>query len=181
MLEQESLATFLLFTLSEPTAARDFAATVETARPDLQAATSGEFAAATRERVLGELLPIISVVLVLAFIVGLAIAGLTIYTATVERSREWGILKDVGFRNAFLYRVVFAQSVATAATGFVAGAGLAFLVGPYAADLAPQLILATKWQDVLGVGGVTLAMATFASYVPVRRIGHIDPVTVFQA
>ncbi|HET9476574.1 MAG TPA: FtsX-like permease family protein, partial [Dehalococcoidia bacterium] len=146
-----------------------------------QAATSGEFAEATRERILGELLPIISVVLALAFIVGLTIAGLTIYTATVERAREWGILKAVGFRNVALYRAVLAQSVATAASGFAAGALLAFLFAPYADDLAPQLILTTKWYDVLAVGGLTLVMAVIASFVPVRRIGNVDPVTVFHA
>ena len=52
---------------------------------------------------------------------------------------------------------------------------------PYADNFAPQLILTTKWYDVLAVGGLTLAMAVFASFVPVRRIGRIDPVAVFQA
>ena len=36
------------------------------------------------------------VVLIVAFVVGLTVAGLTIYTATVEKSREYGILKAVG-------------------------------------------------------------------------------------
>lgn len=181
LLEQKGFATFLLFDLQDPDTNGAFAERVESERPDLQAATSAEFAEATRERILGELLPIISVVLVLAFIVGLTISGLTIYTATVERAREWGILKAVGFRNSDIYRVVLAQSVATAATGFFAGALLAFLFAPYADDLAPQLILTTKWYDVFGVGGLTLAMAVLASFVPVRRIGRIDPVAVFQA
>ncbi len=181
LLEQGGFATFLLFDLGDPGDAHDFARDIETQRPDLQASTSPEFAHATRERILGELLPIISVVLALAFIVGLTISGLTIYTATVERAREWGILKAVGFRNSELYRVVLTQSVVTAASGFAAGVLLAFLFAPYADDLAPQLILTTKWYDVLGVGGLTLVMAVIASFVPVRRIGRIDPVAVFQA
>jgi putative ABC transport system permease protein len=181
LLEQDGLATFLLFKLDDPREAAAFAGAVEAQREDLLAATDHEFATATRERVLGELLPIISVVFVLAFIVGLAISGLTIYTATVEKAREWGILKAVGFKNVFLYRVVIAQSLVTGGTGFVAGTGLAALVAPFAADFVPQLVLLTKWQDVLGIGAVTLVMATLAAYIPVRRLALVDPIAVFQA
>lgn len=181
LLEQQGFATFLLFELDDGAAGPEFAETVEAQRDDLQALTRSEFAAATRDRVLGELLPIISVVIVLAFIVGLAVAGLTIYTSTVEKSREWGILKAVGFQNTFLYRVVIAQSIATGALGFVVGAGLSFVVGPFAADVAPQLVLLTKWQDLVAVGGVTLVMAVMASFIPVRRLAHIDPFDVFKA
>ncbi len=48
-------------------------------------------------------------------VVGLSVAGLTIYTATVEKSREYGILKAEGSTNRFLYRVVIEQSLVTKA------------------------------------------------------------------
>jgi putative ABC transport system permease protein len=181
LLEQEDFATFLVFDLEDDATADEFAAAVEGAHPDLQALTRDEFAAATRDRVLGELLPIISVVIVLAFIVGVAVAGLTIYTATVERAREWGILKAVGFHNGFLYGVVLAQSLATGLAGFVVGAGLAALLAPFAADLAPQLVLLTTFADLAAVAVVTLLMAIVASLVPVRRLANIDPAHVFKA
>ena len=37
--------------------------------------------------------------------------GLVIYTATVERQREYGVLKAVGTRNGMLYRVVTLQAL----------------------------------------------------------------------
>jgi putative ABC transport system permease protein len=52
---------------------------------------AGEFAEHTRDRILTNILPILFMVLGLAFIVGLAVAGLTIYTATIEKAREYGI------------------------------------------------------------------------------------------
>ncbi len=57
--------------------------------------TREEFAKSTRDRVTSNVLPILFVVLGLAFIVGVSVAGLTIYTATIEKAREYGILKAV--------------------------------------------------------------------------------------
>ena len=108
-------------------------------------------------------------------------AGLTIYTATVEKTREWGILKAVGFRNSFLYRVVMLQSIATGILGFTVGAGLATLVGPFAADAAPQLVLLVTVPDLLAIAAVTLLMAVFAAFIPIRRLGNIDPAHVFKS
>ena len=142
--------------------------------------TREEFAASTRERALSDVLPILFVVLALSFIVGLAVAGLTIYTATIEKSREFGILKAVGFRNSYLYRLVFEQSAVTALLGFLVGIGLTLLVGPFASDVVPQFVLFTRWQDVLVVAGLTVGMALIAGYIPVRRLAAIDPVSVFK-
>ena len=107
-------------------------------------------------------------------------AGLTIYTATVEKSREYGILKAEGFTNRFLYRVVFEQSLVTSVLGFLLGAGLTILIAPFAQDLVPQFVVFVRWQDMLGITGATLLMAIIAAFIPVRRIANIDPVTVFK-
>jgi len=120
------------------------------------------------------------VVLIVAFVVGLAVAGLTIYTATVEKSREYGILKAEGFTNSYLYRVVFEQSMVTGVLGFLLGAGVTVLLAPFAQDTVPQFVVWVRWQDILGIAGATLLMALVAAYIPVRRLAHIDPVMVFK-
>jgi putative ABC transport system permease protein len=139
-----------------------------------------EFADDTRDRILGNILPILIVVLILAFVVGLSVAGLTIYTATVEKTREYGILKAEGFTNAYLYRVVFEQSMVTGILGFLLGAGLTIFIAPFAQDIVPQFVVYVRFQDVIFVAGVTLLMALIAAYVPIRRLASIDPVTVFK-
>jgi putative ABC transport system permease protein len=47
----------------------------------------------------------------IAFLVGTLVVGLVIYTATVERQREYGVLKAVGAGNGMLYRVVAIQAL----------------------------------------------------------------------
>jgi len=119
-------------------------------------------------------------VLVVAFIVGLAVAGLTIYTATIEKSREYGILKAEGFTNSYLYRVVFEQSMVTGFLGFLVGATMTIVVGPLAHSQVPQFVVFVRWQDIIGIAFATLLMALIAAYIPVRRLTNIDPVSVFK-
>jgi putative ABC transport system permease protein len=177
----EGLTTFYAVKLMEGRNPEVFARELESLQPRIRVFTKEELASSTRDQILGEILPILAVILTLSFIVGLAIAGLTIYTATIEKAREYGILKAVGFTNPFLYRVVFEQSMVTGVLGFIVGVGLTLIVGPFASDLVPQFILLTRWQDVLAVAGVTLLMAMIAGYIPVRRLAGIDPVAVFKA
>lgn len=180
-LEMDGLATFFLLQLKDPSQREQVAETIESAQPGILAITSEDFAADTRDQVLGNLIPILMVILILAFTVGLVVAALTIYTATVEKAREYGILKAVGFSNGYLYRVVFEQSLVTGLLGFLLGVGLTVVVGPLTQEVVPQFVVFIRWQDVLGVAGFTLLMVLLAAYVPTRRLAAIDPVAVFKA
>ena len=179
-LDPRDQRTFFLLTLKDPSEKELVAARLEAGAPGVAFFTGEEFADETRERLLGNILPMLIVVLILAFIVGLAVAGLTIYTATVEKSREYGILKAEGFTNRFLYRVVFEQSLVTSILGFLLGASATVVVAPFAQDLVPQFVVLVRWQDLLGVTGATLLMALIAAFIPIRRLAQIDPVTVFK-
>ncbi len=179
-LDQEGRRTFFLLTLQDPSQKEALAQRLGVSASGARFFTGEEFADVTRDRVLSNILPILIVVLIVAFIVGLAVAGLMIYTATVEKSREYGILKAEGFTNRFLYRVVLEQSLVTSALGFLLGAGIAILVAPFAQDLVPQFVVFIRWQDLLGITGATLLIAIVAALIPVRRLAQIDPVTVFK-
>jgi putative ABC transport system permease protein len=180
-LSMPGLTTFYVIKLKPGSDAKQFAGDIQKLAPQIVAFTHDEFTANSRERILGNILPLLAVVLLLAFVIGLAVAGLTIYTATVEKSREYGILKAVGFKNSYLYRLVFEQSLVTGFLGFCVGLGLTLVIGPFASDAVPQFVLFTRWQDVLVVVGATLIMSLIAAYIPVRRLAAIDPVSVFKA
>jgi putative ABC transport system permease protein len=179
-LEPRSTRTFFILKLKDPSKSDLVAARVALGAPGVQLISGEDFAQETRDRILSNILPILIVVLIVAFVVGLAVAGLTIYTATVEKSREYGILKAEGFTNPYLYRVVFEQSMVTGILGFALGAGVTVLLAPFAQDMVPQFVVWVRWQDILGIAGATLLMALIAAYIPVRRLTHIDPVMVFK-
>jgi putative ABC transport system permease protein len=179
-IEPNTQRTFFLLTLEDPAQTEVVAKRLEANAPGVIFITGAEFADETRDRILGNILPMLVVVLTVAFIVGLSVAGLTIYTATVEKSREYGILKAEGFTNGFLYQVVLAQSLVTSALGFLLGASATVLAAPFAQDLVPQFVVFVRWQDILGITAATLIMALIAAFIPVRRLAKIDPVMVFK-
>jgi putative ABC transport system permease protein len=179
-LDPRTMRTFFVVTVDDPSNADSVARRVELGAPGVQMISGEDFAKETRDRILSNILPILIVVLIVAFVVGLAVAGLTIYTATVEKSREYGILKAEGFTNPYLYRVVFEQSMITGILGFSLGAGVTVLLAPFAQDAVPQFVVWVRWQDILGIAGATLLMALIAAYIPVRRLSNIDPVMVFK-
>ena len=126
-------------------------------------------------------LPIIAVFIGLAFVVGLAVIALTIYTSTVERTRDYGVLKAVGASPWQLFAVVVRQSLIVALAGYVLGSALGLVSGKLIQDAVPQFGLVFHWQDFLLVLAAVLVMSAVATLVPVRRVASIDPAMVFRA
>jgi putative ABC transport system permease protein len=126
-------------------------------------------------------LPVLLVLVIVAFVVGTIIIGLIIYTATVEKSREYGVLKAIGFSNRRLYKVVFQQSLLAATAGFLVGCALSVVLGPLIERIVPVFVTQIRWGDIVFAGAGALGMAVLASFVPARPITRLDPAQVFQA
>jgi putative ABC transport system permease protein len=176
LLQMNGAVTFWLVQLKDPSTVRQFQSQV----PGVTVFTSKEFASATRHRILDNVVPIIGLIVGLAFIVGIAITSLTIYTATVERTREFGVMKAIGFNNRDLYRLVLIQSLITGTLGFVFGAALTLLVSQFVDRIVAQFIVFVRPIDVVFVLFATVVMAAGAAIVPARRVGSVDPAVAFK-
>jgi putative ABC transport system permease protein len=159
----------------------EVAGSIQAENPDLQVFSSEQFAKAIRKEIDESFLPIIAILVGIGFIVGAAVVGLTIYTATIERSKEFGVMKAVGGSPGFLYRVVLAQSAMLTTAGFLAGLGAALAASRIASQLVVEFATEFEVRDLGFVLAITLAMAVVASLVPVQRINSIDPAMVFKA
>ena len=173
--------SFALVFVSPGADLEEVAAAIEDRVPGTDALTPQEFADVVRQEVEEGFLPIFAVFIGLAFVVGLAVIALTIYTSTVERTRDYGVLKAVGASPWQLLAVVVRQSVIVALVGYALGSGLGFVSGKLIQDAVPQFTLFFRWQDFLLVLAAALAMSAVATLVPVRRVAGIDPATVFRA
>ncbi len=160
---------------------KDVAAAIPVRNAAVSVFTPDGFAESVRKEINESFLPIITILLAIGFVVGAAVVGLTIYTATIERSREYGVMKAVGGSPGFLYRIVLSQSAMLTTAGFVVGLGAAVGVAWLAAELVPDFATDFQPGDVLGVLLAAILMAILASFVPVRRINSIDPAMVFKA
>jgi putative ABC transport system permease protein len=177
----ESLVTFFLLRLEPGADAAAVISQVESRFPGVTGFTNAEFAAATRARLMDSFRPVLIIIVFLAFVVGVAVTGLTIYNQVTEKSREYGVLKAIGFTNRSLLRLVLEQSFITSAAGFVVGIGLAFAIGIPVSSAVPQFPVLIRPIEVVLVLILTLIMAGAAGAVPLRRITSVDPVSVFNS
>ena len=116
----------------------------------------------------------------IAFLVGTMIVGLIIYTATVERQREYGVIKAIGAKNRFLYRVVLTQALFAAVAGSSLGILLANGAAQWIMSARPQFLIVL---DPLESGQALLAglgMALIASIFPTRVMARLAPAEVFR-
>lgn len=125
--------------------------------------------------------PILYVMVGIAFFVGLAIVGLLMYTATVEKAREYGVLSAIGADRGALSGVIVRQAAITSALGFALGCLLVLPAGRLIGELAPKTELSyPTWLFALTAVAAVL-MALVSAYVPIRRLARLDPAAVFRA
>jgi putative ABC transport system permease protein len=116
----------------------------------------------------------------IAFLVGTMIVGLIIYTATVERQREYGVIKAIGAKNRFLYQVVLTQALFASIAGSSLGILLANGAAQWIMSARPQFLIVF---DPLDSGQALLAglgMALIAAVFPTRVIARLAPAEVFR-
>ncbi len=134
-----------------------------------------------KELVEKSFLPIIFILTIIGFCIGSAVVAITIYSATIERAREYGIIKALGAPGMFLYSTVFQQSLISGAFGYLVGVGLMYLIS-WAVELyIPQFVTDVSWGEMTGTALAVGFMCVLASYLPISRINRIDPAVVFKA
>ena len=122
----------------------------------------------------------IGLMVIIAFAVGVLVVGLVIYTAAVERRREYGALKAIGAPNRVLYRVVVAQALLAAVSGALAGTGLALGGSVLLTAWRPQFRVEIDAATVVGVSASSLVMAVVAALAPALSLGALEPAEVFR-
>lgn len=153
---------------------------IEAKLPNVTAVTRDQFVKNNTKIVSDSFLPVILVLVIVSIAVGIAVIGLTIFTSTIEKSKEYGVLKAIGMKNSQLYSVVIQQALIAGVVGYIIGVGLASGLGATVGQYVPQFVYAIRLFDVAWIFGLTLLMAVLAAYIPIRRLAHIDPAEVFK-
>jgi putative ABC transport system permease protein len=116
----------------------------------------------------------------IAFLVGVLVVGLIIYTSTIERQREYGVLKAIGARNRILYRVVTIQAGLVAIVGSILGLGLALATAQLIMTLRPQFLIVIEPRASLEALAAGLVMAGLSALFPTRLLARLAPADVFR-
>ena len=119
--------------------------------------------------------------IVIGFVVGLAVAGLSMYTATTARLREYAVLKAIGMRNVRLYALISRQAFITVGGGLA----LALVLLWALSEIVPRLSDSTSFVLTTGsfvqAVAITTAIALIAALVPARRVARVDPASVYRS
>lgn len=158
----------------------ELARRIEAAVPGVTATSRQGLSANDRDLLADLFVAPINVMATVGFLVGLAIIGLTMYTTTAERMRDFGVLKAIGAPMTYLLRTVLAQALALGAAGFGAGLGASFVAAPLIVDLVPDIGISVELVPALFTFAAILVMSLVGAVIPVARIATVDPLMVFR-
>lgn len=115
---------------------------------------------------------------VFAIISGFFIIGLTLYSAALDRLKDYGTLKAIGATNGYVTRLILMQSFLFAVIGFIIA--ILLLFGFQKAVVGAGLVLHFPPVLILGLFVVTLFISMGGSLFAIRKINSVEPASVFR-
>lgn len=172
--------SYLLVKVSEGESPTAVVARIQSQVRDVTVQTRDTFASQERKVVKDMSTDVIMIMNLIGFLIGLAVMALTVYTATVARRAEYGVLKALGAHNGHLYRAVLAQALLSVSFGFAIGLGITFIISAIVPRLGLSMVMEVSWASLLKVGSLSLVIAGIAAVLPIRQISGLDPAMVFR-
>ena len=172
--------SFLLVKVSEGEYPEVVTSRIQAQVRDVTVQTSDNFALQERQVVKDMSTDVITIMNLIGFLIGLAVMALTVYTATLARRAEYGILKALGARNWNLYQAVLAQALLSVTFGFAIGLAVTFILSAIVPRLGLSMVLVVSGASLLKVGSLSLVIAGIAAILPIRQIAGLDPAMVFR-
>jgi lipoprotein-releasing system permease protein len=137
----------------------------------------------------------------LIFITVVAAFGITntLITVAVQKTREIGLLKALGFGSGSIMRVFFWQGWIEGVIGTIAGIGVGLLILRYRNDLMgflnsrfrlelfpkelyhlSEIPAVISWSDISVIAVSVMIICTLAGLVPAYRAARLDPVSALR-
>jgi putative ABC transport system permease protein len=123
---------------------------------------------------------VMQIVTIIGFVIALAVTGLTLFTATLAKLREYGILKALGAGTPRLAATVAAQAAWSVTLALAAAVAMSMLLGAAIGAATPNVQVAIEPASVLRTGVTALVVGALASLIPLRRVLRVDPATAFR-
>lgn len=118
---------------------------------------------------------------ILGFIVGVAIVGLTFSLFIRDNIKQFGALKAIGVTNNKIRGMVSLQAAWIGFIGYSIGIALAVMfifIGGNNSDTFKAFY--TPWQVLVGVGAAVLLMVFGTGYIALRKVLKTEPAEVFR-
>lgn len=172
--------SFLLVKVREGESPQVVADRIRARVRDVTVQTREQFSGQERQVVKDMSTDVVTIMNLIGFLIGLAVMALTVYTSTLSRRREYGMLKALGARNSDLYFTVLTQAVISILLGFFFGWAITWLLTVMIPLTGMALMVAINPNSLIKVGAVSLLLAGLSAMIPIRQISDLDPAMVFR-
>lgn len=153
---------------------------INAALPGVRAWRPEDLASSTISKILSEsgIAASTGTLVIFAVISGFVIIGLTLYSAAIDRIRDYATLKAIGSTNGYVARLILTQAFLLAVVGYVFSTLLleGFRAGVQNAGLIFDYSLLIR----LSFLALTVLISTTGAIFAVRKITKLEPATVFR-
>lgn len=115
----------------------------------------------------------------IGLLIALAVIGLTLFTLTMAKRREYAVVKALGGRTPRLASVVLAQAAWSVAAAVALAAVLAVALGAVVGRVSPAVSVVITPASVGRVGAAALVVGALGAVVPLRWVVAVDPASAF--
>lgn len=172
--------SYALLTVKPGTDPKGVAEAITARNDDVLALSRNDFAREERQIIKDMAVEILNIMNLSGFLIGLAVTALTLYTSTLRKRQEYGVLKAIGARNEHLYIVVIAQAFLSLSLGFLGAVGLVWLMGQILPLAIPGMAMALTLAGVTRVLLSSLIIGFVAALAPAWQLSKLDPAQVFR-
>jgi putative ABC transport system permease protein len=165
---------------TEPADASMVADRIRQAVPAVTVQTRGEFAASEARIVTDMSADLLRLMSTIGLLIALAVIALGLMAATLNRIREYAVLKALGATTSRLAGSVTVQVLWTVALASLLATILARLLSWTLPLLAPAVSIRITWGALTQTTVGALAVGLLAALWPLRRIATLDAATAFR-
>ena len=125
--------------------------------------------------------PILGLLTTIAYIIGLLVVGLISYADAIARTRNFGVLKALGFCQRALAGLVICKTLLLLAIAFPIGVVMAQAIAAFIHWAVPlyevlPLVAGTLAKTI----AAAVVFALIGAVIPVRMVRRLDPMVVFH-
>lgn len=113
--------------------------------------------------------------------IALAVIGLALFTLTLAKLRDYGVVKAIGARPRRLLGIIAAQAAWTVAVSLALAISLTAAAGAVVARVQPSVEILLVPGQVARTGLAALLVAALGAVLPLRRVLAIDPASAFRS
>ncbi len=176
----KDMVNAVLVTVTNPNSIDDVVNSINRIAPDLKAWRADDIKLKTIVTVMtaNNMGMSFGTLVVFAIISGFFIIGLTMYSATYDRIKDYGTLKAIGATNSYITRLVVAQSFLYAIVGYSISIVLLIITKFGMAKAGLIIMLSPLFLFFLFF--VTLIIAVASSFFSVIKLKKLEPSSVFR-